>query len=249
MFNLVSNAVRYTSRGGLVVGCRQRDEVLRLEVWDTGAGIPADQRQDIFAEFYRLGEPERDRRAGLGLGLAMVDRLCRLLDHPIDLTSTVGRGSRFAIRVPIVSAREESTRRPVTSAAPPDMMDGRLVVIIDDDPLVLEGMGGLFRSWGCEVIPSSTDNAVAARVAEHQQTPDLIVSDYHLSDGKTGIDAIERLRREFRSDTPAFLISGDTNPGPLREARAGGLQLLHKPVAPMTLRAMTSRMLGRVQAA
>jgi CheY-like chemotaxis protein len=179
----------------------------------------------------------------------MVDRLCRLLDHPLDLTSTVGRGSRFAVRVPIVPARTESNRPPAANSARPDKMDGRLVVLIDDDPLVREGMGGLFRSWGCGVVTSSTDGAVAARVAERRQTPDLIVSDYHLSDGKTGIEAIERLRREFRSDTPAFLISGDTNPEPLREARSGGLQLLYKPVGPMALRAMTSRMLGRAKAA
>src|SRR5262245_44108872 len=104
VFNLVSNAIRYTSRGGIVVGCRRREGVLRFEVWDTGAGIPSDERQNIFGEFYRLGEPDRDRRSGLGLGLAIVDRLCRLLGHPIELASVVGRGSRFTVVVPLVPA-------------------------------------------------------------------------------------------------------------------------------------------------
>src|SRR5205085_11693235 len=105
LFNLVSNAVRYTSQGGLVVGCRQRAETARFEVWDTGGGIPQDEHQKIFGEFYRLGEPDRDRRAGLGLGLAIGERLCRLLDHPITLTSVLGRGSRFGVAVPMVAAQ------------------------------------------------------------------------------------------------------------------------------------------------
>src|SRR5262249_11262938 len=105
LLNLVSNAVRYTFDGGLVVGCRNRGEQLRIEVWDTGPGIAVDQRQKIFDEFYRLGGADADGRAGLGLGLAIVDRLCRLLDHPIKLTSTLGRGSRFTVVAPIVAAR------------------------------------------------------------------------------------------------------------------------------------------------
>ena len=172
VFNLVSNAVRYTVRGGILVGCRHRNGQLRIEVWDSGSGIPANQHKNIFAEFYRLGEPDRDRRAGLGLGLAIVERLCRLLGHPIDLSSTVGRGSkRFGLTVPIAAARAE-TATPAEPVAPvADGTSGKLVVLIDDDPLVLEGMGGLFRRWGCRVMTVGTVTDATARVAELAETP------------------------------------------------------------------------------
>jgi signal transduction histidine kinase len=249
LLNLVSNAVRYTSSGGLVVGCRRHGATLRIEVWDTGAGIPQDQYQNIFGEFYRLGEPDRDHRAGLGLGLAIVDRLCRLLGHPIELTSTLGKGSRFTVAVPLVAARAEAAELPALVRAPVDSSSGKLVVVIDDDPLVLDGMGGLFRSWGCRVVTGGTYGAALNALAEYERQPDLIISDYRLPDGKTGIDAIERMRSAFCTQIPAFLISGDTNPEPLREARAGGYNLLHKPVDPMTLRAMLSHLLKKVQVA
>src|SRR5205085_1978369 len=229
-----SNAVRYTSHGGLVVGCRHRGETVRIEVWDTGGGIPQDEHQKIFGEFYRLGEPERDRRAGLGLGLAIVDRLCRLLDHPITLTSILGRGSRFAVAVPMVAAQAATVERRIPVRARLDKSNGKLVAVIDDDPLVLDGMGGLFRSWGFRAVTGATDRAVLSGLAEHGQPPDLIISDYRLPDGVTGIEVIERLRNEFCIEIPAFLISGDTNPEPLHEAQAGGYHLLHKPVDPMT---------------
>jgi signal transduction histidine kinase/CheY-like chemotaxis protein len=248
LLNLVSNAVRYTSRGGLVVGCRRRGAALRIEVWDTGVGIPPDQRRNIFGEFYRLGEPDRDRRTGLGLGLAIVERLCRLLDHPIALASTLGKGSCFSVAIPFVAGRTEDIKAPALFDATFDVSGGKLVVVIDDDPLVLEGMRGLFRSWGCHVITGATDAAALTSLAASEQQPDLIISDYLLSDGKTGIEAIERLRAAFGSPIPAFLISGDISPERLREARAGGYHLQHKPVEPMVLRAMLNQLLKKVKA-
>jgi signal transduction histidine kinase len=238
VFNLVSNAVRYTSRGSVVVGCRNYGGRLRIEVWDTGPGIPADQHQNIFGEFYRLGEPDRDRRAGLGLGLAIVQRLCQLLDHPINLTSVLGRGSCFSITLPVVAVRRGIPKASAPVRGRLDLAHGKLVVVIDDDPLVLEGMGGLFRSWGCHVVTVGTDGTALAALAELNDTPDLIVSDYHLPSGKTGIEVIEQVRLDLSAQIPAFLISGDTNPEPLREAQAKGFHLLHKPVEPMALRAM-----------
>jgi signal transduction histidine kinase/CheY-like chemotaxis protein len=243
LLNLVSNAVRYASRGGVIVGCRKRGEQLRIEVWDTGPGIAEDHRQNIFSEFYRVGDPERDQRGGLGLGLAIVDRLCQLLDQPIELTSTVGKGSRFTVVVPSVPARMVAAARPALADAALDVSNGKLVVVIDDDPSVLDGTGGLLRSWGCRVVSGDTAAAAIKGLRSLARAPDLIVSDYRLPDGKTGIDAIDELRREFGGSIPAFLISGDTHSEPLQEARASGLHLLHKPVDPMTLRAMVNRML------
>ena len=245
LFNLVSNAVRYTPRGGIMVGCRRRGAQLRIEVWDTGVGIPPDQHRNIFGEFYRLGESDRDQRAGLGLGLAIVDRLCRLLGHPITVHSTVGKGSRFAVAVPMVAARAEVVALRAPVRAPLDISRGKLVIAIDDDPLVLEGMCGLFRSWGCRVVAGASAGAALAGLAGYDEAPDLIISDYRLPDGNSGIEAIERLRGVFGSPIPAFLISGDVSPERLREARAGGFHLQHKPVDPMLLRAMFNQLLRK----
>jgi signal transduction histidine kinase/ActR/RegA family two-component response regulator len=243
LFNLVSNAVRYTSQGGVVVACRKRGEQLRIEVWDTGLGIADDQRQNIFSEFYRVGDPERDQRAGLGLGLAIVERLCTLLALPIELRSVVGRGSRFTIVVPQAPVRAATREPPVTARAPADVSHGKLVVVIDDDPRVLDGMRGLLRSWGCRVVVGDTSAAVIKEIGA--DPPDLIISDFRLSDGKIGIEAIEQLRHKFGSAIPAFLISGDTHSDSLHQARSSGLHLLHKPVDPMALRAMVNRMLRK----
>jgi signal transduction histidine kinase len=249
VFNLVSNAVRYTSSGGVVVGCRKRGVSLRIEVWDTGPGVPQDQQQNIFGEFYRLGAPGGDGHSGLGLGLAIVDRLCRLLDHSVRLTSILGKGSCFSVAVPRVAARPEIGESPGPPHPLMDASDRKLVVVIDDDPLVLEAMGGLFRSWGYHLVVAGTEDEALAGVANHDSPPDLIVSDYHLPGEKTGIEVIEGLRRALSAKIPAFLVSGDTSPELLRQARDSGYHLLHKPVDPMTLRAMVSYVLREQQVA
>lgn len=241
--NLVSNAVRYTDTGGLVIGCRRRNSRLRIEVWDTGTGIPQDQRQYIFAEFCRLGKHDRDQRGGLGLGLAIVDRLCRLLNHPIELNSAVGKGSCFSVTVPIVPARVEAINPQLSTRSRFDVSNGKLIVVIDDDPLVLEGMSGLLRAWGCIVVTASTESAALAGLAEYDVPPDVIISDYHLCDGQTGVEAIARLSAVLSVTIPAFLMSGDTNPELLREAQEYGYPLLHKPVDPMALRATLTQVL------
>jgi signal transduction histidine kinase/CheY-like chemotaxis protein len=249
VFNLISNAVRYTSHGGLLVGCRKRGNELRIEVWDTGAGIPADQRERIFVEFYRLDEQDRDRRGGLGLGLAIVDRACRLLKHNVDVKSAPGKGSCFAITVPMVPAQELTAAAPTPLHNQLERSNGKLVLVIDNDPLVLEGMGGILRSWGCRVITAMSDGKALEGLTEQDPTPDLIISDYHLSDGRTGLQAIERLRAALSAQIPAFLISGDTTAETLREAKVKGCHLLHKPVDPMALRAMFSQAIKRPQTA
>src|SRR5262249_35495447 len=164
VFNLVSNAVRYTAKGRVVVGCRGRGDRLRIEVWDAGPGIPQDQRQHIFGEFYRLASSDRDQRGGLGLGLAIVDRLCRLLDHPVGWPSTVGKGSCFSVTVPRAHPAAEIVRPPVSGRSRFDASNGKLIVVIDDDPLVLEAMAGLMRGWGCSIVTGDTDGTVLERL-------------------------------------------------------------------------------------
>jgi signal transduction histidine kinase/CheY-like chemotaxis protein len=238
LLNLVSNAVRYTLRGGIIVGCRRRGEMLRIEVWDSGPGIPEDQKQNIFGEFFQLPAPERNRYGGLGLGLAIVDRLRVLLNHQIDLASTVGRGSRFAILVPMADECVTSTE-PVDSPHPAAFaVEGKVILVIADAPIVQEGTGGLLGKWGYSVLTAGSEEAALIRLAERQQRPDLIISDYHLASGKTGIRAIEQINAALGSSIPAILISGDTAPEPLRDAKDRGYILLHKPVDPMRLRAV-----------
>ncbi len=242
MLNLVSNAVRYTTRGGIVIGCRRRGNSLRMDVCDSGAGIPKDQQRHIFGEFYQLAAPEPGRLGGLGLGLSIVDRLSQLLEHPIELTSRPGKGSRFSISVPVVAAqRAEEAAGPAGRFA--DQARGKLILVIDDDALVLDGMRGILRSWGCDVVTAGSYSSARAGLTEERRRPDLIISDYRLADGKTGIETIERLRAALQSDVPAFLISGDTGPERLREASTSGYHLLHKPVTPMTLRTTLNRLL------
>lgn len=238
LLNLVSNAVRYTLRGGIIVGCRRRGETLRIEVWDTGPGIPEDQKQNIFGEFFQVPGQERNRSGGLGLGLAIVDGLRLLLDHRIDLASRVGRGSRFAIELPMVDECVTSTA-PVDSPYPGAFpAEGKRILVVADAPMVKEGTGGLLGNWGYSVLTAGSDEAALMRVAQRQERPDLIISDYHLANGKIGIRAIEQINAAFGSSIPAILISGDTAAEPLRDANERGYILLHKPVDPMRLRAV-----------
>jgi CheY-like chemotaxis protein len=244
VLNLVSNAVRYTNRGGVVIGARRRGERLRLDVWDSGLGVPEDHQENIFREFYQVAGPEPGRRGGLGLGLAIVDRLSGLLEHSVELKSRPGRGSRFSVWAPLAARRPRSAAEaPVAPGAIANPLAGKLIVVVDDDALVLDGMRGLLASWGCQVVSEASEAAALARLTASGRRPDLIVSDYRLADGKTGIDAIGRLRGALGGAIPAFLVSGDTSPERLRDAAASGFHLLHKPVAPMALRAILNRLL------
>jgi CheY-like chemotaxis protein/anti-sigma regulatory factor (Ser/Thr protein kinase) len=240
VLNLVSNAVRYTSSGGIVVGCRRRGDLLRIDVCDSGPGIPEEQRRNIFGEFYRI--QKGDSHGGLGLGLSIVERLCTLLGHPIELASAVGKGSRFSVTVSATAAQAQFSEPEVAAPIAPDVFNGKCVAVIDDEALVLDGIGGILRNWGCHVVAASSCDAALASL-DGEPRPDLIISDFRLGDGQSGIVAIARLREKLGSDIPAFLISGDTAPERLREARASGHHLLHKPVRPMRLRAMVSQML------
>lgn len=240
--NLVSNAIRYTKAGSVLVGCRKRGGLLHIQVWDTGAGIPPEEHRNIFVEFFRLSKNDREPRGGLGLGLAIVDRLCRLLDHPITVTSSVGNGSCFSIAVPAVKSRIVRAISPAAVANRFNLSSGKLVLVIDDDPLVLEGMGGLLRSWGCHVVTASTARNALIELTAFDRPPDVIISDYHLRSGQTGVEVIARLCSAMPASIPAFLMSGDTNPEPFRDAKANGYQLLHKPVDPMKLRAALTQL-------
>lgn len=248
LLNLVSNGVRYVARGGVLVGARKRGRDLRIEIWDTGPGIPDDHREKIFSEFYRGNDPQGDRRGlggGLGLGLAIVDRACRLLHHPIELSTDVARGSRFSVIVPMAAATTRAAEQAPPTVTTLNLAAEKLIVVIDDDPLALDGMGGLLRSWGCRVVAARSAAEALLDLAEAEGLPDLVISDFHLSDQCTGIKAIEQLRAAFGASIPAFLISGDIGPALLEQAQHGGYHLLHKPADPMRLRTTLNRLLKK----
>jgi signal transduction histidine kinase/ActR/RegA family two-component response regulator len=245
LLNLVSNAVHYTGHGGIVVGCRRPAGNIRIDVQDSGIGIPADQQRNVFAEFYRIAGLERDGSRGLGLGLAIVDRLGRLLGHRIEVDSQLGRGSRFSVLVPLAEVRREPAvpLLPLPSIAAFDRLQDRLIVVIDDDGLVRDGMSRLLQGWQCHVVTAASGEEALSRFAAVGRAPDLIISDYRLANGRTGLQAIDRLRGGLGKSIPALLISGDTAPEPLLEVKAMGYQLLHKPVAPTVLRATLNHLL------
>jgi signal transduction histidine kinase/CheY-like chemotaxis protein len=243
LLNLVSNAVRFTERGGIVIGCRLRDGRLRIDVYDSGIGIPEDQRRNIFGEFYQLDGGKQECAGGLGLGLAIVDRLCGLLDHPIELSSRVGRGSRFSLSIPSVPAGAAPAEAPDTARALLVSERGKLIIVIDDNESVRESTCGVLQRWGCLVVTAHSEDAALIKLAELGKQPDLIISDYRLAHEKTGFELINRMRRACGAQIPAFLVSGDTTPERLREAHDSGYYLLHKPVMPITLRSVVTQLL------
>lgn len=241
--NLVSNAVRYSDRGGVLVACRRRGGRLAIQVFDTGPGIAAGDHERIFQEYVQIGNVERDRTKGLGLGLAIVRRTCAILDMPIALRSRIGRGSCFEGKVAL--SDEAALAEDSVAAAPGALAERSLIVVIDDEASIREAMERLLAGWGHDVIAAGSGDEAVARLASHPTRPDLIVSDYRLRDGETGTEVIERLRSEFNETIPALIITGDTAPDRLIEARTSGLVLLHKPVPNGKLRAaMRNLMVG-----
>ena len=232
--NLVSNAVRYTDRGRILIGCR-RGHRLRLQIWDTGRGIAADQRDRVFQEFYQVENPGRDRGKGIGLGLAIVNRLAILLDHPLKLRSTFGKGSMFEVSLPLAD-REVGAIFPKPDGLP--LPARRLfILVLDDDPMVREAMRSALTSWGHDVAVAESYADMQTRIAACPKRPDLILCDYRLKGEENGIDVIQRIRAEYNEEIPAVLITGDTASDQLRTARDSGLVVLGKPVAKSRLRA------------
>lgn len=244
--NLVENAIRYTDHGGVLIGWRSRGRLVRVEVWDSGPGIPERERQKVFWEFHQLNNPERDRSKGLGLGLAIVQRTARLLDHPLALHSREGHGSVFMISLPRATAVQPRQPEilPLRTVAGSD----KLIYLIEDDAENREGLRLLFQSWEYRhvIVADVADLLADATTAAHK--PDLIISDYRLRDHQTGIDAITRLHAHYEDDwIAAVLVTGDTDPHLLAQAAAHGWPLLHKPLAAEQLKAMIDEQLSELE--
>ena len=237
--NLVSNAIKYTPTGRVLVGCRRRGGELRIEVYDTGIGIPQGKRRAVFKEFHRLDQGARVAR-GVGLGLSIVERIARVLDCEVVLKSNTGRGSRFAVAVPRAKAAAAKPMLQALPRAAAGRLAGTVVLCIDNERSILDGMETLLGGWGCRVLAAPDLTAALAVLDASALEPDGLLVDYHL-DGGNGIVAIAELRRRLKRDLPAILITADRSAHVREEARAAGAHMLNKPLKPASLRALITQ--------
>jgi Na+/proline symporter/CheY-like chemotaxis protein len=236
--NLVSNAIKYTPTGRVLIGCRRRGDRLRIDVYDTGVGIPESKRRDIFVEFHRLEQGARIAR-GLGLGLSIVERVARVLGSAIELESAADGGSHFAVAVPLSNAAPVELPARDDRRIDPGQLAGTTALCIDNEPSVLDGMETLLHGWGCEVIKAPDLDTALAAIAASPAMPNGLLIDYHLDHGN-GIEAIVALRARC-GDLPAILLTADRSPAVREQARAEGIQVLHKPIKPAALRALLAQ--------
>ena len=244
--NLVENAVQHTISGGILLGCRRRQGQVVIQVCDTGPGIPSDLQGDIFREFYQAPASKSDASTGVGLGLAIVERLSGLLGHTVEVRSVVGKGSCFAIALPRSAQAvqmAQATRTPPLATPAPDTLVGRRILVIDDDPLVREAMTLLLAAWGCRVRTLATLSTKTSIAKQIPAPPDAIVADYHLAGNQNGIEMIRRVERHFERPIAALVITGETSPERLSAVMQSGLPVLHKPVAPEKLRETLNRLI------
>ena len=238
--NLMTNAVQYTQKGGIKIAARRRGAEVRIEVWDTGAGIPLDERKLIFEEFQRGPATVRPAVGGFGLGLSIVRRMAEALHHPLELCSQVGHGTRFSIRAPFAGSVDyRPTHTAPSTCSPSYGLTGSKVVVIDNDTFVLEAMQSLLERWTCEVhfLRNLSDLDQLGDVKSLR--PDIILADYHLDGGTCGLTAVNRLRAEASDPAlPAIVITADHSASIADKVRASGCELLLKPVKPAELRAL-----------
>lgn len=246
--NLISNAIRYTEDGGVLVSCRPRGDQLCVQVWDSGIGILPKEQERIFEEFYQTQSKrplEPHHRKGLGLGLAIVKRLAKLMDAPLSLRSRPGHGTVFTLMLPIGKAVRPAVSDTPPRPRPPLTLDRRHIVVVEDEPAVAEGLEILLKAWGATVSAFDTLDAVAAWSRDTTQHPDLLIADYRLPEQHTGIEVIRLMRARFGPELPVIMVTGSTMTGHEQEARSEDFHLLLKPVIPTRLRALIAFKLGQ----
>jgi signal transduction histidine kinase len=241
--NLVANAVRYTNAGSIAIICSSHGGKVRVAVQDTGIGISWHQQETVFEEFKQVGNAGRDRTKGLGLGLAIVRRLCRLLGVPITLVSAVGQGSTFSIDLPLATGQAAEATPDMTRAADAESFYGKMVVVVDDEESILDAMRALIEQWGCLVVTAASSDEAIAKLAGAGRLPNALICDWQLRKNESGFDVIRTLREEFNHGIPALLITGDTSPERLQETQASGLPVLYKPLKAGALRAALGQLL------
>jgi two-component system, sensor histidine kinase len=249
--NLTLNAIRYTETGRVLVRCRQRTDSVELQVWDTGIGIPRDELSKIYDPFYQVGNEARDRRKGLGVGLAIVRQLCDILGYDIRVRSVVGKGTVFAVRAPLsTESVSETAANRSEDMNQRDYVRGAFVILIDDDRMSREASEHTLREFGCRVISASSGLDAVAKLQNQEFAPNIIIADYRM-EGETGLEAIKMITENLNAlfgeqfSIPALVVSGDTSPEELRRVTESGYPMLHKPVAVAAMRYEMNRQLER----
>ena len=239
LLNLAVNALRYTTKGTVLIACRvcADGKHARIEVRDSGIGIAPEHHEAIFKEFFQIGNTERDRRKGFGLGLNIVQRKAQLLGHRLRFDSRLGAGTRVSIEVPLARPGDAATAIYPSAVTTPDNLVGLVVLVVEDDALAREGIATLLESWGCAVRVADSLPAALMQLRE-VRLPDVIVSDYRLPGDHNGIEIVRQLRRAGGRSIAACLMSGDTDPTLMQSVKEAGLTLLHKPVRPAKLRSL-----------
>ncbi|AWK85725.1 hybrid sensor histidine kinase/response regulator [Azospirillum thermophilum] len=241
--NYLANAVRYTRTGRILLGCRRRGDHLSIEVWDTGPGIPEHRVPEIFMEFRQLDHDGDERGKGLGLGLAIVERLAGILDHPVHVRSQVGRGSVFSVLVPLTA--EPVAARPAVVRPRGRDLRGVLVLCLENEPAIARATEDLLSSWACRVVTAATPDLALARL--EGAVPDVILTDYHLDRSITGVEALATLRAGLGASIPAAVVTADRAPAVREDIEGAGCRLLYKPVKPGALRALLAQLLAEGQ--
>lgn len=248
--NLVSNAIRYTRRGGVVVGCRKRGGQLRIEVWDTGVGVAPQNLRTIFEEFRRIEDPGAAGERGAGLGLAIVERAARLLGHPLEVRSRLGRGSVFSVSVPLAEAPAAFVPPPPElSAEEEGRDDGLIALVVENDAEIRHALTALLAGWSMDVLAVGSTAEALETLRELGMPPDAIIADYHLDGEDTGLQAVRALRQASGVEIPAILVTADRTPAVMAEAARMGVRHLSKPTPPARLRTLLRRIRGEAGSA
>ena len=243
--NLLANAVHYTQRGGIKMVARRRGHLIRIEVWDTGPGISEPEQKWIFEEFQRGSASETVRGGGFGLGLSIAQRMAETLGHPLGVCSKLKHGSRFHVSAPFAGAAvAASLPEPATARAEPYGFAGTEVLVIDNDPAVQEAMYTLLERWSCQMRFVSSLEEVGTLLCEPSYRPVIVLADYHLDHGETGLLAVQRLRAVFGAGMPAIVITADHSAEIAELVRANDCDILRKPVRPAELRALMQHLIG-----
>ena len=242
--NFLSNAVRYTAQGRVVMGCRRKNGTVRIEVWDTGAGIEDGHREEIFEEFRRLQSKDQTGEKGVGLGLAIVRRMAGAMGHPVEVRSWPGRGSVFSVTVPVVKARRHTRRTGAGPRRRSGLLEGTRVLCVDNQPDILEGMAQLLGGWGCEVMTAASTTEALGRIGNGGPRPDMVLADYQLDDGDTGLITLAAIG-EHCGVIPGAVITADHGDEIRDLVRSAGYPMLRKPIRPAALRAMMHQLLAQ----
>jgi PAS domain S-box-containing protein len=241
--NFLSNALRYTPDGGILLGCRRRKDGVEVQVWDSGVGIPEDKLMAVFEEFHRLDNGSAGKDGGMGLGLAIVERIAKRLDHDLTVRSRLGHGSIFGILLPYGEAQRAipAPAEPAFSTAL-DRVADTSVIVIENDPDERAGMLALLRSWRCEVLAAEHAEAALSHLQRGRRPPQVVVADYQLDNGLTGLEALRTIQTHYQQPIPGIIVTADRTESVHKAVRQAGFHLLNKPLKPARLRSLLAHL-------